>query len=111
MSAAHETSSELAIELPRKIVPKHGRGALLAGGIKGHRGAGGRPPSKVVKISQKGYLENFPVLCQIAKDETASRFERIAAIREIGRYAGPEKVEGGLKIESHGKTEITIIDV
>ena len=37
-------SEELATKLASRV-PKHGHGRLLVGGVKGHRGAGGRPPN------------------------------------------------------------------
>ena len=59
--------TKLAVKLPVPLVPQPHGGALLAGGLPGHPGAGGRPP------------DEFKALCrQLASDERT-----VAAVQAI----------------------------
>ncbi len=60
-----KTSGETAGVVPALIPQGHG-GALLAGGVPGHRGAGGRPRNEARELALTGYLENLPRLIRIA---------------------------------------------
>ncbi|CAN5706118.1 hypothetical protein BH23GEM1_BH23GEM1_00550 [soil metagenome] len=64
---AAELATKLAARKPRLIPQPNGRGALLSGGVPGHRGGTGRPPSA------------FTELCrQMASGErTVNQIERI----------------------------------
>ncbi|MEQ1823540.1 MAG: hypothetical protein ABL949_13600 [Fimbriimonadaceae bacterium] len=49
----------------------HG-GALLTGGVSGHRGAGGRPPNRIrMAILQEGWSV-FPEIVKIARGESST---------------------------------------
>jgi hypothetical protein len=108
MSAANETTAQ-STEIPvGTLKPQLHGGALRHGGP--NRGGPGRPGSKVQKISERSYVKRMPILAEIADSEEEKASDRIAAIRELGRYAVPPE-KGGTKIEAHGRVNITVVDV
>jgi hypothetical protein len=87
------TPPKLATEFPKLIVPAHGRGALLSGGVPGHKGGGGRPPSEVRARCLGSFAERVAVLEEIADSKDSSPADRRAAVDTLGKYAGLLKVE------------------
>ena len=53
MGEEKETSEQTSA--PHLIPQPNGRGALLSGGVPGHRGAGGRPPDELRRASRESY--------------------------------------------------------
>jgi hypothetical protein len=105
MSAANETSADS----PGITLVQQTHGGALRRGNPGNRG-GGRPGGKVQRLSEKNYVKRMPILARIADSEEEKASDRIAAIRELGRYAVPQE-KGGTKIEAHGQVSITVVDV
>jgi hypothetical protein len=54
------------------LIPQPHGGALLTGGVPGHKGAGGRPPSEVRKMLEQGFVEAAPFIARIARGECVS---------------------------------------
>ena len=50
---------------PSRVPQPHG-GELLAGGLPGHRGAGGRPKDEVRQLALRGFEQNLDRLIRIA---------------------------------------------
>jgi hypothetical protein len=84
---AVEPLGELPAKLaaPRLIPQSHG-GALWSGGVPGHDGRGGRPPS-LLRARLRGSLdERVAVVEEIADDPEASAADRIRAVDLLARY-------------------------
>jgi hypothetical protein len=78
-------ANEIAKDLPTLVPQPNGRGALLSGGIPGHAGGSGRPPSEVRKAARLAFDERLPSLAAIA--DTAERdSDRIRAIEALGHF-------------------------
>jgi len=73
--------------------PGRNGGRLLAGGVPGHRGAGGRPASKVRDACRKAFADRVRHLRAIADDTDASARDRLAALDLLGKYGGLQKIE------------------
>jgi hypothetical protein len=91
-AASPREKPKLAGELPKLIEQPHG-GALLSGGVPGHKGGGGRPPSLVRALCLGSFAERIKVLEQIADDPASSPSDKRAAVDTLGKYAGLLKVE------------------
>ena len=76
---------------PRLVEQEHG-GALLPGGVNGHKGAGGRPPSAIREAARLAFSERLEVLTDIADDTEAKTIDRIRAIDLLGKYGGVDKL-------------------
>jgi hypothetical protein len=63
----------------------HG-GALFAGGVPGHRGGGGRPPSVLRERLRGSFDQRVRVLEEIADDRCPDPTDRIRAVDVLGRY-------------------------
>lgn len=50
---------------PARVPQAHG-GELLAGGLPGHKGAGGRPRNEIRELALRGYEEALPILIEMA---------------------------------------------
>lgn len=70
---------------PHLIPQPGGKGALLSGGIFGHRGGGGRPPSVVREIARESFAERIPRLTAIIDDPTSQPRDVIAAMALLER--------------------------
>lgn len=57
---------ENAEDVQRTLIPQPHGGALLNGGVPGHPGGGGRPPSVVRSIAREAWAERTPILTAIA---------------------------------------------
>lgn len=77
--------TKLATELPM-VVPKHGRGKLLRGGVVGHRGAGGRTPSALREKMRGALATRIKIAQDIADDEDATSADRLRALDFLGKY-------------------------
>jgi hypothetical protein len=71
--------------LPAKVRQPHG-GALYAGGVPGHRGGGGRPPSAVRRLCRETFEEFIPKLREIITGEESSAADVTRAIDLLGKY-------------------------
>ena len=105
MSETTAESTEIAVGT---LKPQAHGGALRHGGT--NRGGPGRPGSKVQKLSERNYVKRMPILAEIADSAEEKASDRIAAIRELGRYAVPQE-KSGTTIEAHGQVKITVVDV
>jgi hypothetical protein len=76
---------------PTLVEQEHG-GALLDGGVRGHRGVGGRPPSAIREAARLAFAERLHVLTDIADDEDAKAMDRIRALDLLGKYGGVDKL-------------------
>ena len=76
---------------PRLVEQDHG-GALLSGGVKGHKGAGGRPPSKVRERCRDSFEDRLPFLEGIVDDEEERTSDRIKAHELLGRFGGVAEI-------------------
>ena len=68
------------------LVPQPHGGALLAGGIPGHRGAGGRPPSALREVMRLSLEKRIPVLEQLADNAEVAPRDRIKALEVLARF-------------------------
>jgi hypothetical protein len=91
-AASPRETPKLAGELPKLIEQPHG-GALLSGGVPGHKGGGGRPASEVRARCMGSFAERIKVLEEIADNPASSPSDRRAAVDTLGKYAGLQKVE------------------
>lgn len=71
---------------PVLVPQKHG-GALLTGGVPGHEGGGGRPPSKVKAALRLEFDKRIPTLAEVADDAEAPMNERLRAIDMMAKYS------------------------
>lgn len=78
---------------PPQFIPAHGRGLLNRGGVKGHAGGGGRPPSEVRKISRQAYESRVPRLLAIVDDPESKPSEVIAAMALLERNGFGQRLE------------------
>lgn len=75
------------------FVPAHGGGLLFRGGVPGHKGAGGRPPSEVRKISRLAYESRVPRLLAIIDDPESKPAEIVAAMTLLERNGFGQRLE------------------
>lgn len=73
------------------VAQDHG-GALLKGGVVGHKGAGGPQPSAIREACRKSFGERLSMLESIIDDEEARDLDRIAAMSALGKYGGVDKL-------------------
>ncbi len=76
---------EIAGKLPALVDQRHG-GALYAGGVPGHRGGSGRPPSVLRERLRGSFEDRVNVLEAIADDEEADPQDRIRAVDTLAKY-------------------------
>jgi len=76
---------KLPDKLPALVPQPHG-GALLGGGLPGHAGGGGRPPSVLRERLRGSFQERVKVLEEIADDPKANAQDRIRAIDVLAKY-------------------------
>lgn len=69
-----------------ELQPQPHGGALLDGGVHGHRGAGGRPPSAIRQHCRGSFDQRVAVLEKIADDDRATVTDRLRAIDMLGKY-------------------------
>ena len=91
MTAPRKKRISGEISGPRLVEQDHG-GALLSGGIKGHNGGTGRPPSAIRELCRGSFAERLEVLTDIADDTEAKTIDRIRAIDLLGKYGGVDKL-------------------
>jgi hypothetical protein len=48
------------------LIPQSHGGALYSGGVPGHRGGTGRPPSEIRRIAREAWADRIPFLTEIA---------------------------------------------
>jgi hypothetical protein len=92
-AASPRETPKTATETPSLIVPTHGHGALLSGGMPGNKGGTGRPASEVRARCLGSFAERIAVLEEIADSRDSSPSDRRAAVDTLGKYAGLQKVE------------------
>ena len=78
-------NSEIPAELPALVQQAHG-GAVYSGGVPGHRGGPGRPPSALRERLRGSFEDRVSVLEAIADDEEADPQDRIRAVDVLGKY-------------------------
>jgi len=76
---------EIAAEIPALVPQPHG-GSVYAGGVPGHRGGPGRPPSALRERLRGSFEERIAVLEEIADDEEADPQDRIRAVDTLAKY-------------------------
>ncbi len=86
------------------IKQAHG-GALLRGGVKGHKGSLGYPPSKVREAARKSFAERLHVLGAIVDDEDERTSDRIGAMKLLSDTGGVDKI--ALTIDEQPEQEMT----
>ena len=97
------------------LVPRpDGRGALFSGGVPGHRGAGGRPPSVVRAAALEGAAKAVPKLISILEDKQAEDRDVIAAADRLLKYGlgpagGPANVMSIDRVREQLRATIGII--
>lgn len=80
---------------PRLIPQSHG-GALLSGGIPGHKGGAGRPPSELRERLRGTVEQRIPILEQILDDRETSTPDKLRALDLLLRYSigAPREISG-----------------
>ena len=73
------------------VAQDHG-GALLKGGVVGHKGAGGAQPSAIREACRKSFGERLSMLETIIDNKEARDLDRIAAMSALGKYGGVDKL-------------------
>ena len=86
------------------VAQDHG-GALLKGGVVGHKGAGGAQPSAIREACRKSFGERLSMLETIIDNKEARDLDRIAAMSALGKYGGVDKL--ALTVDEQPETEIT----
>lgn len=81
----NEPDAELAENLPALVPQSHG-GAIYRGGVPGHRGGPGRPPSALRERLRGSFEQRIAVLEDIADDDQADPQDRIRAIDTLAKY-------------------------
>src|SRR5438309_3227482 len=76
---------EIAAELPALVPQAHG-GAVYSGGVPGHRGGPGRPPSALRERLRGSFEDRVSVLEAIADDEEGDPQDRIRAVDVLAKY-------------------------
>ena len=83
-------------ERPALTPRPDGRGALLTGGVPGHRGGSGRPPSAVRQAALEGAAVAIPKLLAILESRRSRTPDVIAAADKLLKYGlGAAKDAGG----------------
>jgi hypothetical protein len=77
--------NELAAKLAGLVPQSHG-GALLTGGVRGHAGGPGRPPSALRERLRGSFAQRVAVLETIADDPGADSQDRIRAVDVLAKY-------------------------
>lgn len=67
------------------IKQPHG-GALLPGGVVGHKGGPGKPASVVRQTCRESFAARIPILERIADSEDTPERERIRAVQVLAEY-------------------------
>lgn len=83
---------EIAGKVAGTILQKHG-GALLARGVKGHRGGPGRPPSEIRQRCADSFDKHVRVAVTILRSEDATNGDKLKALDLLGKYGGLIKTE------------------
>src|SRR5438093_8534927 len=76
---------EIAGKLPALVDQQHG-GAIYAGGVPGHRGGPGRPPSALRERLRGSFEDRVNVLEGIADNPEADPQDRIRALDVLAKY-------------------------
>lgn len=87
------------------LVPQEHGGALNSGGTPGHKGAGGRPPSKVRQRCRDSFEDRLPFLEGVVDDDDEKTAERLKAHELLGRFGGVDKV--ALTVDEQPEQEMT----
>ena len=93
-----DDARQFPVELaePDLVRQPHG-GALLSGGVPGHRGGAGRPPSVIRERCRGSFAERLTVLEEIADDSEVPIRDRLKAIDLLGKYGlGTQRELSGL---------------
>lgn len=85
-------------DTPALIPQPHG-GALLSGGVLGHRGGPGRPPSALREVMRLSLEERLPILEKLADDPTVAPRDRLKAIEILARYGIGTQLEHSGQVE------------
>lgn len=90
---SQETSEETSEGKKEDLIPQpNGKGALLKGGVVGHRGGGGRPKSEIRKACAEAFDSRIPRLLQIM-DEASTPAEYMKALDLLGKYGGLQQID------------------
>ena len=87
----NKKGKKLAGKLPALVQQPHG-GALLSGGVLGHKGGGGRPPDVIRQRCRESFDKRIPILEKIADDLVKKSSDqprvrdRIMALGELARH-------------------------
>jgi hypothetical protein len=80
-------SDEIAGKIAGTIPQTHG-GALLPGGVKGHKGGPGRPPAEIRARCADSFYDNMGKAERILRSKKASNMEKLKALDLLGKYGG-----------------------
>ena len=90
---SQETSEETSEAKKEELIPQpNGKGALLKGGVVGHRGAGGRPKSEIRRACAEAFDSRIPRLLEIM-DEASTPQEYMKALDLLGKYGGLQQID------------------
>lgn len=81
-----KVAKELAKSRPALVPQPNGRGALLAGGVRGHKGAGGRPPSELRALMRGKLQDRLAIIDGILNNRKTSPSDRLRALDFLARY-------------------------
>ena len=70
---------------PALVAQAHG-GALLAGGLPGHRGGSGRTPNALRERMRAALEDRMHIAEEIADDPSVSPADRVRALEFLARY-------------------------
>ena len=108
---------------PGMVIPTHGNGALLKGGLPGNRGGPGAVPSAIREYCRGSFAQRVPILEAIADGEVMERMllegtdkelevmksakvvDRIKAIDVLAKYGGVDKI--ALTVDEQPEDEMT----
>lgn len=80
-------SDQIAGKIAGTIPQTHG-GALLPGGVKGHKGGPGRPPAEIRLRCAESFDKHVLVAERILRSKKATNAEKLKALDLLGKYGG-----------------------
>ena len=90
---SQEISEGISEAKKEDLIPQpNGKGALLKGGVVGHRGGTGRPKSEIRRACAEAFDNRIPRLLEIM-DNASTPQEYMKALDLLGKYGGLQQID------------------